>query len=426
MGLHQPGDSIMASRLSTLRFERERIAAQAKELNEKYPDGTRMPKEESTRLDGLLDKLEGLDRDIGAIAEEGQQAGWRVDGKEVPVLRSERDIRRYYNGRTDGRSGSSSISSGLGDATLTDFVRGIAGMQTTDGIRAALSEGTNTAGGHLVPSVMMPGILEALVPASAVLSAGAGIIPTEEGAKTYTQAAIDAIPTAAWRDENGDIAESEPTFRAVAGTPRSLAFFFKVSRELLADAANVEPALVLAISQAFAKALDLVALRGTGAAPQPRGILNTAGIGSVTNGAAGASLATTKYANFFSAVQALLEADAPMPTAAIMSPRSHLVLGQLVDTTGQPLQVSPMLADVKMLHTTQIPNNLTVGGSTDCSEIYVGDFSRMAILMRERLSIQRADQLFATKGQVGFICHVRADVLVQYAKAFAVVTGVRP
>jgi hypothetical protein len=46
-------------------------------------------------------------------------------------------------------------------------------------------------------------------------------------------------------------------------------------------------------------------------------------------------------------------------------------------------------------------------------------------MMREQMSIQIAHELFASTGEVGFICHVRADVAVMYPKAIAVVTGVR-
>ena len=84
-------------------------------------------------------------------------------------------------------------------------------------------------------------------------------------------------------------------------------------------------ALMQAIAQSFAKELDRVGLRGTGTAPEPRGLLNLSGIQSVTNGAAGTVLAS--YANLFTGTQALLEANAPMPTAAIMSPRSLIKLG---------------------------------------------------------------------------------------------------
>jgi len=65
--------------------------------------------------------------------------------------------------------------------------------------------------------------------------------------------------------------------------------------------------------------------------------------------------------------------------------RSLVTLGGLVDTTGQPLSKPQMLEDMRFLSTSQIPNNLTVGASTDCSEIYVGRFDRMAMVMRERM-----------------------------------------
>ena len=294
--------------------------------------------------------------------------------------------------------------------------------------RAVLSVGTDADGGHMVPTRLMGGVLSAMVPESCVMTAGAGVLALDAanfGAKGFTLAAVDTIPTAAWRAENGAVSESSPGFRAVVMAPKSLSFYFKVSREWLMDAAGTDPVLTTAIAQAFAKELDRAALRGSGSAPQPAGVLNTAGILSVTNGANGASLGTTKYGNVFSAVQLLLENNAPMPTAMIGSPRSQVTLGALVDTTGQPLQRPQMLDPVRMLSTSQIPNNLTVGSSTDCTELYLGDWSKLVYAMRERMSIQMLNEVFATSGQVGFLCHVRADIGVTYPKAFAVVTGVR-
>ena len=208
-------------------------------------------------------------------------------------------------------------------------------------------------------------------------------------------------------------------------TMRSLAFYFKVSREWLADAFGTDDVVNTVIAQAFAKELDRAALRGTGTAPEPRGILNTAGIIAVGNGANGATLQSTKFANMFSAVRQLLEENAPMPSAAIMSPRSRVTLGELVDTTGQPLNTPQLLQPLQLGVTSQIPNDLTVGTSTDCSEMYIGNFASMLIAMRERMSIQKVNEVFATSGQVGFVCHMRADVALLYPKAFAVVTGVR-
>jgi HK97 family phage major capsid protein len=137
-------------------------------------------------------------------------------------------------------------------------------------------------------------------------------------------------------------------------------------------------------------------------------------------------LATTRYANLFSGVQSILQADAPMPLAAIMSPRSLVVLGGAIDTTNQPIRVPPMLEGVKLIATSQIPNALTVGTSTDCSEIYLGDFTSTFFAIREGVSIQVLTELYAGTGEIGFACHLRGDFVSRYPGALAVVTGVRP
>ncbi len=331
----------------------------------------------------------------------------------LKVMRSQADFEKAY------------LGNGPSDMTVADFFRGVANLNPTERVRNALSEGTNTTGGFTVPNELMPAILGALSPNSSLMQAGMGIVSLEggPGAKTFTTAIVDAIPTAGWRLENGNVVESEPTFRGVVAAPKSLAFLFKISRELLADSANIDAALIQAIGQSFASALDLAGLRGSGAGPIPLGLKNTAGIQTVDNGVDGALL--DGYSNLFSAAQDILQADAPMPTAAIMSPRSLVRLGGLLDSTGQPLLIPPMLQGVKQISSSQIPNNLVVGASADCSEIYVGDFTKMLMMLREGVSVQRVDQLYAATGQIGFVCHVRADFSVMYPSAFALVSGVR-
>lgn len=341
-----------------------------------------------------------------------------VDGELVPILRKGSDFRAYYAKPADAED--------LEGLTFADFVRGVAKMKTSAAATKALSVGTGTAGGYAVPTVIMPGILEALTPASTVLQAGAGIVDVSgRDGKAFNWAAVDTIPTAAWRSEAGAVSESDPAFREVATTPRSLSFYFKVSRELLADAGNMDAALRQAISQAFAKELDRTALRGSGSAPEPRGILNTTNVGAVTNGGTGATQSSQRWSKLLEAYSTILAYDAPAPTAAIMAPRSLVGYNSLADTTNQPLQRPNLLANLPFLATSQIPVNLNVGGSTDCTEVYVGDFSKVMIVMREAPTIALANELFALNGQVGFVCNVRADIAVTYPRAFAVVTGIR-
>lgn len=328
------------------------------------------------------------------------------------MLRTGEDFRRHFSQRPDYGQ----------PVSLADFMRGVARMKTSDGVTRALSVGVNADGGFAVPSAVMPQVLEALVAESSLMQAGAAIVPLGD-AKSHSFAAVDTIPTAAWRAENGSVAQSQPTFRNVPLTPQSLSFVVKVSRELLADGVNMDAALRVAIAQAFAAEIDRAGLRGNGTAPQIRGLLNIPGVLTVGNGTNGAVLAS--YANMFAAAQSLLQENAPMPGAAIMSPRSLVKLGALVDTTGQPLMVPDMLKPVRLLQSSQVPNNLTVGSSTDCSEIYLGDFSKFVIGLREDVSIQVLQEAYADNGQIGFMCHARLDVAALYPKAFCIVSGVR-
>lgn len=339
---------------------------------------------------------------------------------ELPVLRTAEDFQNHYR-RQAGPA--TRADAGM---RLVDFMRGVANLPTTEAVRASLSEGTDTAGGFTVPHLVMPEILGALVPNSALLQAGAYFSPVGDPGKSYTLPAIDSIPTAQWREEGGAIAESDPVFRAVLATPRSLAVRFKATRELLADSAGMGSALRQVIGQAFAKEVDRAGLMGSGTAPEPRGIRNLSGIQSIANGANGASLATTKFANFLSAIGAVMGADAALPTAAIMAPRSRMTLAGLADTTGQPLLAPPMVSDLNLITTSQVPTNLTVGTSNDCSEIYVGDFTQVRFVLRENLSIQVLREQYAETGEIGFIAHMRVDVMVPYAAGLAVIRGVRP
>ncbi|MFO1306618.1 MAG: phage major capsid protein [Burkholderiales bacterium] len=420
--------------IQDLREERYALAARARAMLDGNA-GDKWTPTVARQVDDIYEKIEALDRDIrreerrieaGAGGAHGRGEAELFDaksGRAIPVARAGDDF-RIALGDAFQNSAPSGERHGLGE-----FLRGIAGMKTHESVRNALSTGTDSAGGYALPQYLQLDMLQALVPTSSLLQAGAGVAVLDDGAgggsKSWRIAAINAIPTAAWRSEGGTVATSDPTFRNVDLVPRSLAFQFKVSRELLADAVNLEPALKAVIGQAFAREIDRAGLRGSGTPPEIRGILNTSGIQSVTNGANGASLGTTAYANFITAMNSILAADGPMPTAAIMAPRSLTTLAGLLDTTNQPRRVPPAIEKWQFIPTSQIPTALTVGTSNDCSELYVGDFSKVIFFLREGVAIQKLTELYAATGEVGFVAHVRVDVGVLYPAAMAVVTGVR-
>jgi len=438
----------MSKKLNELRQQRAEVLRTMKELDAKANTENRaLTQGEQTLWAGMVQKRDQLDAAVKReemLAADELRTGKPVEpwsassgGSSPPEFVRNTDtneVRRVGHRGCDWRSIFVEKDENLvraaaaGEFGIDDFVRGVAKMRTTELAQRALSVGTDTAGGFTVPTVLMPGLLEALVPQSSLLNAGARVVNEEggTGAKSFNYAAVNAIPTAAWRNEGAAVAESAPTFRNIAVRPLSLAFYFKVSRELLADSSNLRQALNQTIGASFARELDRSGMRGTGTAPQLRGLLNTAGIQAVTNGANGASLATLRFGNLLSGYQSIRGADAPAPTAAIMAPRSLVGFASLADTTNQPLRRPDLLQNLQMLDTSQIPVNLTVGTSNDATEIYLGDFRWCMFAFRENVSIQLATELFALTGEVGFVCHVRADFVALYPSAFAVITGVRP
>jgi len=314
---------------------------------------------------------------------------------------------------------------------FSDWLRGIANLgggnkEAMSRVRATLTEGTNSQGGYLVPVELLPQYLEALVPASTLLNAGVPLLSLPQGAASFNIAQTATVPTAAWRNEAASLAASDPAFGVVTLTPRSLAFTFDVSRELLMDAINLDNQLIRIIAQAMAQAIDAAGLRGSGSAPTPTGILNNATVNAVTNGTNGATLSSIAWKNLTAAIQAILTANAFMPTDAIMAPRSLIGFANLVDTLGQPLRRPDVLQPINFAATSQIPINLTVGSSSDCTEIYLGNFARAMLYgVRETLTVIRSIEVKASTGLVSFFCHSRMDVGITYPTALAKITGVR-
>lgn len=85
-----------------------------------------------------------------------------------------------------------------------------------------------------------------------------------------------------------------------------------------------------------------------------------------------------------------------------------------------------MLTDIPRLTTNQIPTNLTVGTSSNCSEVYVGQWDRCWVGMRTELLMTPLTERYADLGQIAWVCWLRADVQLAQPAAFNVITGIRP
>jgi HK97 family phage major capsid protein len=307
------------------------------------------------------------------------------------------------------------------------FDKIIRGLATGDWRNAeleqrAISESPTTAGGHMVPTPVASDVIDKARNASAVFAAGATVVPMLAQTLKYPRLTTEAAP--AWRNEAASISDQAMVFDAVTLTARSLAVLVKCSWELLEDAtAATNDTVANSFAQVIALELDRVALRGTGSAPEPRGVLNQTGVTLTAHGANGTVI--SNYDWWLDALGTVRNNNFE-PNAQIQAPRSETSLSKLKEATTNAYMRPPAALDnMPRFNSKQVPINLTVGTSTDCSELYTADWSQMLVGIRTDLTIRFLQERFADTGEFGFLAYLRADIQLAQPTAFNVDTGVR-
>lgn len=387
-----------------------------KQLLEKQAEAFEQFKARNDRNDDRLAQLEGDFREmckrsnrpeLGGGPPTNQVMQWKTkDGLIIPVL------------TPDQKFASMGTADGEKHPRIGEVMASMIGV----GSQKGLLEGVDPSGGYTVPTVLLRQWIDRLRAASHVVRSGA--LSTEiEGPTTIAK--VTADPTPSWRAEAGSVAEAEQTFGAINLVPKSLACIVKVPRELAADSVNIAEILESCLAKAFAQEVDRVSLLGQGSA-EPIGIVNTPGVNTYNMGTADGD-DIVDYSQIVTGLQTLAEADAPDPTAAIMSPRSYFTLAGLrAAADGQPMTKPGCLADLALLHTTKISNANTFGNATNASKIVLGHFPLLLLAMRQQLQIQVLRETFAGTLQLGFLAHMRMDTAVMQPSAFAVCEGVIP
>lgn len=284
----------------------------------------------------------------------------------------------------------------------------------------AASEGTDSAGGFLVPTKYASGVLDLARNRAQTVNAGAVVVPL--GSDDVRVAKVNVDPVPGWRNEAAAIASGDITFGEVRFTARSLAVNVKASEELVADAENFGAVLQQSLAGAFAVRLDSAALYGTGVAPEPLGLKGTAGVTATPLAANGAAL--TSWDPLVTAARDVRTANYD-PTGMILAERTAAKVASFKDTAGQYLAAPEYLKDIPRYSSGNVPVNLSVGTSgAVCSDVFVGDFRNLMIGIRTGFSLKVLRERYADTGEIGFIGSLRADVQVARANAFQIVSGI--
>jgi HK97 family phage major capsid protein len=368
---------------------------------------------EFDRIDADADRLEQVEirnaqmRPIGGDSEARGQDGFSgpegADGELAYALRPGETFRSRIAARGNYK--------GDADISVGAYLRSIAIGARSEAEKRALAEGSGSAGGYTVPDILSAAMIDRLRPASTVFRAGAQAVPLLSDTTYVARVATDPVP--AWRLENDPIDEGEPTFDRVTFTPRSLAVICRVSREVLEDSLNIETALPKILAASMAGELDRAVLFGSGTAPEPKGVINFAGL--TANSYFGAGLLLD---DLIDARTALRTANSDA-TAFIMHPKEEGWFGKLKYGDGTYVGKGP-LADVPFLTSTKVPRS----GSPATTSILAGDWSKLMVGIRSQIRIEVLKERYADRHQFGFVAHLRADVVAENDANFTVLDGI--
>jgi HK97 family phage major capsid protein len=304
---------------------------------------------------------------------------------------------------------------------LAGFLKSVAFGPKSDLERKALGEAAAGTGGVTVPTPLAAEVIDLLRARLVTSQAGGLLVPMETQTLKFAKLASD--PVAQWRAENSSINESDPGFSSVTLTAKTLAVFFRASRELLEDSSNINTALRTSLANSFAVALDGAVLVGSGA-NTPTGLHTQAGITEVEMAANGAAI--TNWTKVLDLVRDLELANAGDISAWVMSPRTARTINGWTASDNQPLQPPPRIASIPQLVTTSIPVNQTKGSASNASSIYGGRWSEVMVGIKTDFDLKVLDAPYATSGQVTFVGWLRADVAVARPAAMGRLIGIIP
>lgn len=279
-------------------------------------------------------------------------------------------------------------------------------------------------GGMLVPTETS-GLLMALRPLLVLSGLGADFMGNLVGNLEYNKG---TSTSAAWNTETGTAAETNIATSQIVMSPKRLAAFLKFSRQLMIQTPeNIEAKIWGDLVAAISQELERAAINGSGANNEPRGILNTSGIGSVvggTNGAAPTWDHITALEREVDIANALMGSLGYLTNAHVKSK----LKSTKVDA-GSGLMVWPQNANelngFRVASSNLVPSNLSKGTSNkNLSPIIFGDFKELKIGQWSGLDMIVDQVTLAKSGQVQIIANSFWDVAIVQPEKFAAIKDI--
>ena len=275
----------------------------------------------------------------------------------------------------------------------------------TPELRNALEEGEVAEGGYLVPDTFENTLISGLTENGAI-RAHARVITTSGG--LHKIPVVASHGSASWIDEEGDYIESDESFGQVQLDAHKVGTVIKVSEELLQDSAfDLESYISAEFSRRIGDKEEDAFINGDGSA-KPTGILHATYGGQVGVTAAGASAITAdELVDLYYSLKAPYRKNAVW----ILNDATIKLIRKLKTGDGQYLwqpgikdgEVNTILG--RPYFTSPFMPTAAAGAKT----VIFGDLGYYWIGDRQGITFRRLNELYAGKGQVGFMASRRLD-----------------
>lgn len=338
---------------------------------------------------------------------------------EFSMVRAIRDM--VDGGKLTGRE--AEVSQELGRRNGGTAPKGVFIPTSALGQRTQLV-GTANVGGNLVGDDFHPDkFIPPLRNASAIMQMGSTVLSDLVGNAIIPRQ--DNAAGGEWIAEDAEASETDLNFSQITLTPKTVSGRISWSRQAALQALpSMEQIVRQDLSAQLGLAIDLAAIAGTGSNNQPRGILNTSGIGSVPIGTNGGAPVHTHIVDLESAI-----ADDNADTGNLGYLTNSKVRGKLKKTekfsgtNGNPVWESGEnpLNGYRAGVSNQVPSNLTKGTGVNLSPIIFGNWSELLIGLWGALDLIVDPYTFSSRGRVRISAFLSADIAVRHAESFAAI-----
>lgn len=332
----------------------------------------------------------------------------------------------------DGKSGRNNVNvnKGAPKPGVLSFVNDILSGK-------AQSTQTGATGGYILNNEVSNELLPELLEKTWLTEAGVQTYPMD-GQASLTIPKVAAGATASWVGEGQEVDDSEMSFDTITLVPKIVAARIIVPNQFLKNTrVNYEAQIRKDIQYRIKRAIEQAALFGTGGVvagsngAQPRGLINVTGV-NVANLATNGAVPTLEDLTGMELALQEDEVEVSDTWRWVFSPRSKKTFTDMTDTTGNPLLrpswavgSADTLIGYPYQSTVLVPNNRTVGSSTDCSLLILGDWQFMALGISNQLEITVNPYRLMHQLQTEIIAYTFADVAVLYPEAFEIRDGAR-